>query len=108
MDKAKIGMALMSAIVACSGYAAGPTQEELNNAGSSTEWLLPNHDYAGVRYVNLDQIRPGNAGSLRPVCAFQGADLNRALNNPIVYGGVMYVTTLYSTIALDPDRKSVV
>jgi alcohol dehydrogenase (cytochrome c) len=64
--------------------------------------MLPNHDYAGVRYVKLDQITPDNAASLRPVCAFQGADLNRALNNPIVYGGVMYVTTLYSTIALDP------
>ena len=84
------------------GYAAGPTQQELDNADSSTEWLLPNHDYAGVRYVNLDQITPDNAASLRPVCAFQGADLNRALNNPIVYGGVMYVTTLYSTIALNP------
>src|SRR6267142_1753883 len=82
--------------------ATGPTQEELNQATRSTEWLLPNHDYAGVRYVNLNQITPDNAASLRPVCAFQGADLNRALNNPIVYGGVMYVTTLYSTFALDP------
>ena len=31
-----------------------------------------------------------------------GADLNRALNNPLVYRGVMYFTTLLSTIALDP------
>ncbi|MEO8134428.1 MAG: PQQ-binding-like beta-propeller repeat protein [Betaproteobacteria bacterium] len=102
MDKARIWVAIASAMLACNGYAAGPTQEELNQAASSTEWLLPNHDYAGVRYVNLDQIKPGNAASLRPVCAFQGADLNRALNNPIVYGGVMYVTTLYSTFALNP------
>jgi len=80
----------------------GPTQEELNQAGSSTEWLLSNHDYAGVRFVDLKQITPANAGSLRPVCMFQGADLNRALNNPLVYRGVMYVTTLLSTVALDP------
>src|SRR5258708_39422023 len=71
----------------------GPTQGELNRAGSSTEWLMPNHDYAGVRYVDLKQITPANAASLRPVCAFQGADLNRALNNPIVYGGGVLVTT---------------
>jgi alcohol dehydrogenase (cytochrome c) len=81
--------------------ATGPTQEELNQATRSTEWLLPNHDYAGVRYVDLREITPANAGSLRPVCLFQGADFNRALNNPIVYRGVMYVTTLYSTIAMD-------
>ncbi len=80
---------------------SGPTQEELNQAARSTEWLLPNHDYAGVRYVDLREITPGNAGSLRPVCQFQGADLNRALNNPIVYRGVMYVTTLYTTVAMD-------
>jgi len=81
---------------------SGPTQEELNQASRSTEWLLPNHDYAGVRYVDLKQITPANAASLRPVCIFQGADLNRALNNPLVYRGVMYVTTLLATVALDP------
>jgi alcohol dehydrogenase (cytochrome c) len=81
---------------------AGPTQAELTQADRSSEWLLPNHDYAGVRYVDLKQITPANAGSLRPVCMFQGADLNRALNNPLVYRGVMYVTTLLSTVALDP------
>ena len=103
MNKAKIWMAVAAAMLAGNGYAVeGPTQEQLNSAGDSTEWLLPNHDYAGVRYVNLDQITPDNAANLRPVCAFQGADLNRALNNPIVYGGVMYVTTLYSTFALNP------
>ena len=80
----------------------GPTQEELNQATRSTEWLLPNHDYAGVRFVDLKQITPVNAASLRPVCAFQGADPSRALTNPIVYRGVMYVTTLLSTVALDP------
>ena len=80
----------------------GPTQQELNDARHSTEWLLPNHDYAGVRFVDLKQITPANAVSLRPVCMFQGADLNRALTNPVVYRGVMYLTTTYSTIALDP------
>jgi len=80
----------------------GPTQEELNTAHRSTEWLLPNHDYAGVRFVDLKQITPDNAATLRPVCMLHGADLNRALTNPIVYQGVMYVTTTWTTIALDP------
>src|ERR1017187_688046 len=101
MDKAWIAV-VVAALTGGAHAQPGPTQDELNSAQDSIEWLLPNHDYAGVRYVNLDQITPDNAALLRPVCAFQGADLNRALNNPIVYGGVMYVTTLYSTIALDP------
>ena len=80
---------------------SGPTQAELNQAHTSTEWLLPNHDYAGVRFVDLKQINIGNAAGLRPVCMYQGADLNRSLNNPLVYRGTMYVTTTYATIALD-------
>ena len=49
----------------------GPTQEELNTAHRSTEWLLPNHDYAGVRFVDLKEITPANAATLRPVCMFR-------------------------------------
>ena len=34
----------------------GPTQAELDAGGESVEWLLPNHDYAGQRFVDLKQI----------------------------------------------------
>jgi alcohol dehydrogenase (cytochrome c) len=96
-------LAFTALACAVSGWAQqGPSQEELNQAQRSTEWLLPNHNYAGVRFVDLNQITPANASRLRPVCIYQGADMNRALNNPIVYRGVMYVTTLYATVALDP------
>lgn len=93
------------AVLAIAGSAAaesGPTQAELNDAARSTEWLLPNHDYAGVRFVDLAEITPANAKALRPVCQFQGADLTRSQTNPLVYRGVMYVTTTYATVALDP------
>jgi len=105
MSKPYVAVVASGLLATAAGLAfaqAGPTQEELNRADRSTEWLLPNHDYAGVRYVDLRQITPANAGSLRPVCMFQGADLNRALNNPLVYRGVMYVSTPLTTIALDP------
>lgn len=81
--------------------ATGPTQAELDAASERTEWLLPNHDYAGTRYVRLNQIRPENASQLRPVCIYQASDLGRALTNPLVYQGVMYITTAQATIALD-------
>src|SRR3954453_19657206 len=99
---ASSALALLVSVATFAGQACaapGPTQEELNQASASQEWLLPNHDYAGVRFADLKEITPANAATLRPVCMFQGADLNRALNNPLVYRGVMYVTTLLSTIA---------
>jgi alcohol dehydrogenase (cytochrome c) len=95
------GMIVAGASIAVHAQ-SGPTQEELNQPRSSTEWPLPHHDYAGSRFVGLQQITPVNAAALRPVCMYQGADLNRSLNNPLVYRGVMYVTTTYTTVALDP------
>ena len=80
----------------------GPSQAELNAAASdTTDWLLSNHDYGGQRYVDLKQINRDNAGALRPVAMFQAGDTKQFHNNPIVYKGVMYITTTYSTIALD-------
>jgi alcohol dehydrogenase (cytochrome c) len=79
----------------------GPTQAELNAADRSTEWLLPNHDYAGQRFVDLKQITSQNAAELRPVCIYQAGDVRPFHTNPLVYQGVMYVTTPSSTVALD-------
>jgi PQQ-dependent dehydrogenase (methanol/ethanol family) len=80
---------------------AKPTQAELNAAQSATDWLLPNHDYAGQRFVDIKQINRRNAASLQPVAIYQVGDANAFHNNPIVYQGVMYVATTNSTMALD-------
>src|SRR5215469_6907573 len=80
---------------------SGPTQTELNAAGESVEWLLPNHDYAGQRFADLKQIKRDNAAQLRPVCIYQAGDVGRFQPNPLVYYGVMYITTMTSTIAID-------
>jgi alcohol dehydrogenase (cytochrome c) len=93
-----------SALVAGSAKpaSADPTQNELNSAASSvSDWLLPNHDYAGTRYVDVKQINVRNASSLQPVAIYQAADANAFHNNPLVYRGVMYVATANSTMALD-------
>src|SRR5215469_1392006 len=90
------------ALAQYSAYAdSGPIQAELNAAGQSTEWLLPNHDYAGQRFVDLKQITRQNAADLRPVCIYQAGNLTPFQTNPLVYQGVMYVTIPGSTIALD-------
>ena len=81
--------------------ASGPDQAALNAASASTDWLLHNHDYAGTRYSPLDTITADNASRLTPVCAFQMGERDNFQTGPIVHQGVMYVTTMTATIALD-------
>lgn len=86
---------------------AKPTQAELNAAQNTTDWLMPNHDYGGQRFVDLKQINRSNAASLQPVAIYQVADASVFHNNPLVYQGVMYVATTNSTMALDATTLKV-
>jgi alcohol dehydrogenase (cytochrome c) len=79
----------------------GPTQGELLRAPTSSDWLYATHDYSGQRFADLKQITPANARSLRAVCAYQVSDVGSFQTSPIVYRGVMYLTTRYSTVAID-------
>lgn len=78
----------------------GPTQAELMSAATNTaDWMMSNRDYGGQRFVDLKQITPANASTLRPTCMYQAGDTKAFHNNPIVYKGVMYITTPYTTHA---------
>ena len=80
----------------------GPTQDELNRAADATrDWLYHTHDYAGSRYVALDQINAQNADQLEPVCLYQLGGESNFQTGPIVYRGTMYITTTHDTVALD-------
>ncbi len=82
-----------------------PSQAELNAAQTnSTDWLLSNHDYSGQRFTDLKQINQHTISSLRPECMYQAGDTKSFHNNPIVYRGVMYITTSLSTIAIDASN----
>ena len=78
-----------------------PSQAELNAAGNTTDWLMSNHDYGGQRFTDLKQITRQNVGSLKPVATYEAGDRTAFHTNPVVSGGVMYVTVSDSTIALD-------
>src|SRR5262245_63405942 len=62
---------------------------------------MSSHYYTGQRFVYLKQINRLNAASLRPSCLYQAGDTKPFHNNPVVYRGVMYITTTYSTVAID-------
>jgi alcohol dehydrogenase (cytochrome c) len=80
----------------------GPTQMELNAAASSAaDWLLTNHDYGGQRFVDATEITRDNASRLRPACVFETHELRPFYTSPLVYRGIMYLTSSQSTIALD-------
>ena len=79
----------------------GPDQPSLNRAAESSDWLLHNHDYAGTRHSPLTEITPANASRLMPVCLFQIGERDNFQTGPIVHNGVMYVTTMTTTVALD-------
>ena len=79
-----------------------PSQVELNAAQTNTtDWLVSNHDYSGQRFVDLKQINQQNVSTLRPACLYQVGDTKAFHTNPVVYRGVMYITTTWSTIALE-------
>jgi len=79
----------------------GPDQATLNDAVSSSDWLVHNHDYTGARFSPLDQITAANAARLVPSCIFQVGEPDNFQTNPIVHNGIMFITTRRSTIALD-------
>ncbi len=67
---------------------------DLENAAANTAaWLMYSRDYSGHRYVELDQIHPGNIGRLHPVWVFATGGENRGLQaTPLIHEGVLYVS----------------
>lgn len=58
--------------------------------------------YSNQRYSPLKDINRGNAGKLQPVWAYSLNNPQGQESQPLIYQGVMYITTSKDTIALDP------
>jgi alcohol dehydrogenase (cytochrome c) len=78
-----------------------PTQAELDRAAGASDWLTPEHDYAGTKYSPLGQLTRATVTRLQAVCVYQVSSLENFQAMPIVHRGVMYVTTARLTLALD-------
>ncbi len=80
----------------------GPSRQELLGADDdASNWLYHTHDLRGTRYSALEQIDRDNVSRLRPECIYQLGESTNFQTGPIVYDGVMYVTGLHVTVALD-------
>ncbi len=60
---------------------------------NAREWLMYGHDYTNDRYSALDQINTSNVSQLVPRWIFQTGIVASFENTPVVYRGIMYVTT---------------
>ncbi len=70
----------------------GPTQAELNEAGSTTDCLLTGHYYRGQRFVDLDEITADNVSTLAEQSTYESGYDGASHTNPLVRNGVMYLT----------------
>ena len=95
---------LPKAMTANPGQAGGsaPTDAELNNVPGG-EWLTYNRTLTGERYSPLNQITADNAANLQVKCVFQVGETGAFQTGPVVYKGVMYLTTPRNTYAIRAD-----
>jgi alcohol dehydrogenase (cytochrome c) len=69
---------------------------------NEADWLMYNKSLSGQRYSTIDQINSRNAKELIATCIFQLGEVGSFEASPVVYEGMMYVTTPYNTYAIDP------
>jgi alcohol dehydrogenase (cytochrome c) len=80
----------------------GPTTQELLRASDDRQnWVHPNKDYQGQRYVPSTQITAANAAQLRPVCIYRSVQVGATQSDLLLYRQVMYFTINESTVAID-------
>jgi len=86
------------------GAAAGPvTADALTKAGGDTsQWLLYGGDYRNHRNSGVKSLTPASVKGLHVAWSAPTGTTGQFEASPIVYGGVMYVTTSYNRLmALD-------
>ena len=93
------GLALGALAFACASAAFADypsvTQERLDQAGQSKEWLTYYHSYGGESFSPAKQIDTGNVGKMTMVWSHKfPSDLTQGFESvPIVNGNYLFVTT---------------
>src|SRR5258708_40075541 len=99
--KRSFGLAAGLFILASSGASAQTTDQLVKGATDTSNVLNYGMGYNLQRFSPLTQINKDNAKNLVPVWNYSFADDRSEESQPIVYQGVLYVTTHAPTIAVD-------
>src|SRR5258708_1525939 len=77
------------------------TQEMLAARQVGANWISYNGDYTGRRFSSLDQITLKNVDQLRAQWVFHAPNSNSLEVTPVVFDGLMFVTSANDAYALD-------
>ena len=85
------------------GVKAGPvTQAALAKGADQNNWLLYGGDYRNFRHSPVSGITPSSVKGLHVAWSAPTGTTGQFETSPVVYGGVMYITTSYNRLmALD-------
>ena len=75
--------------------------DDLLTQPPGANWISYNGDYTGRRYSALHEITAANVAQLRPAWIFHLSNSERLEVTPVVFNGVMYVTSANDLFALD-------
>lgn len=87
------------------GNGAGPVTDAMLKTpfAKADQWLHYLGDYAGTRHSPLRSLNPESVARLRVAWAFPTGTTGQFEASPVVYDGVMYVTSSYNRLfAFDP------
>src|SRR6266481_3866212 len=84
------------------------TSEALAAQPVGANWLSYNGDYTGRRFSSLEQITPRNVGHLRVQWVFHVSNSNSLEVTPVVFDGLMFVTSANDADALDAQTGRVI
>ncbi len=94
-------VALRPATVRGAGNGPGP-ETFAAAAQDASAWILPARSYSGNRYVDLTQVSSANVKGLKRAWRFKIADDSPIEASPIVWNGMMYITSAHDHVyALD-------
>lgn len=79
-----------------------PTSDTFTSAQGLSSWILPAGSYSGNRYADLTAITPSTVKGLKPSWRFKLDDDSPIETSPIIWNGMMYVTSAHDHVyALD-------
>lgn len=85
-----------------------PDQQAMTPAEGDTDWPAYNGRLDGVRFGAANQITADNVGALEEACRVRVGGPGPFSAGPILVGGVLYLTTSRSTLAVNPTNCDII